>query len=766
MVNATPSEQNSNPGERISLLVDEYFSRRQAGEELSPEIFVAQHPEIADQLRSHLAGLPLISKICALEGGDALVDETARASTDLPKVEGYELVEEIGRGGMGVAYQALQIATKRMVALKVMLAGPFASSTARRRFEREMQLAARLQHPHIVRVLEAGRVADQPYYAMEFVPGSRLDRYLSSCQVDLPETLSILAQVCQAVHYAHQQGVIHRDLKPANVLVDDAGEPHILDFGLAKAQDQVGLEESLTLSALTPGQVMGTLPYLSPEQASGIPEEVDTLTDVYALGVMLFESLTGSLPINTKGSPSDVITRIQESAPASPRSLSPQVDAELETIILKALEKEKARRYQSAAELAEDIHRYLANEPILARRPSSFYVLRKKLVKHRLSVAFGVAAVVLIAVVLAAGTWNHYQNLSRGRRNAIQQQRALESGTASRALGPAQALYTQFPNLPEAGLVYAQAMYKNEQEEKAVKFLELQLTRDSTRWDCRALLAEIYLQTGNSERAKDLQVRAKKQAPDTAEGWYLRSFATLDLPQALRCLDETVQRTPSHTLGWWRLTSLRLQTGDLRGALQGADRLIELGQDEDTWTFFKARVFTKQGRLHQAVQEYTRMTKIDRATISSYRDRAQVYRLLKEYDKAVCDYTEAIQRQDKMAIKVWDYYQRATPLWILGRRREALEDYRRVRKNLGRPFYSDARQFFILMELNQEPQAQEVLSNALDQVEDPWLSHVFRCLAGQITPDELVAGATSHNNLEQLCEAHYYTEEVYGLAFD
>jgi serine/threonine-protein kinase len=250
-----------------------------------------------------------------------------------------------------------------------MLGGAFATGSARRRFEREVELAARLKHPDIVTVHDSGEAAGQRYCAMDYVSGIRLDQYLARSQPDTRTILSLFARICEAVDYAHGHGVVHRDLKPSNVLVDDEGHPHILDFGLAKATDQADTEETLTTCVSLPGQVMGTLFYLSPEQAAGMPDQIDGRTDVYGLGVMLFEALTGSLPYDVKGRPSEIIRRILETLPARPSALSDRVDGELETIVLKALEKEQARRYQSAKEMSEDLRRYLEGEPILARRP-------------------------------------------------------------------------------------------------------------------------------------------------------------------------------------------------------------------------------------------------------------------------------------------------------------------------------------------------------------------------------------------------------------
>ncbi|MHC4093380.1 MAG: hypothetical protein ACYSVY_24430, partial [Planctomycetota bacterium] len=494
--------------------------------------------------------------------------------------------------------------------------------------------------------------------------------------------------------------------------------------------------------------------YLSPEQAAGTPDEIDVRTDVYALGVMLFEALTGSLPFDTSGRPSEVIRRILETAPASPRSLSDRVDDDLETLILKALDREKARRYQSARELAEDLRRYLAGDPILAKRPSNLYVLRKKLRKHRWRVALGAAVAVLVLVGLFAKSRSRQHELARARREAVRCQRVLECEDVAQVLTPAKALYQRYPRLPEAPLVWAQAQYRNEEtRESAILFLERGLKHDPSRWARRALLAEIYRATGDAGRADALQAQAEHHAPDTAEAWYLRSFATLDLQRALRCVEQAVQRQASHTWAWQRLTHLRLRSGDLDGALRGADKLVKLGESARHWGAFKGRVFARQGGFRQAIEQFTRC--------DEYLDRAHAYRRLKEYDKAVADYARLLEAREETTVDVWLLYQRATPLWILGRRNEALEDYRRVRIRLGRPFYSDARQYLILREQGRQREAQEVLGAALREVENPsWLRQIFRCLAGQLTPDELVADAVARNHPEKLCEAYYYAGEV------
>jgi tetratricopeptide (TPR) repeat protein len=745
--------------ERIAALVMEYFERRSAGEAITSESFAAEHPDLAEDLKPYLKGLSILGELGTAGGKTGGQTGTTTHELTLPTIGGYVLHEEIGRGGMGVVYKALQVSTKRIVALKVILGGAFASASVRRRFKREVELAARLKHPGIVRVLESGRVERQRYYAMDYVDGVPLNRYLAAIRPDQKTVLRLFIQICDAVEYAHGHGVIHRDLKPANVLIDDECAPHILDFGLAKAIEEADRDATFLTHPSVPGQIMGTLPYISPEQAAGRPEAIDARTDVYSLGIMLYEAITGSMPYDTNGSRSDVLRRIQEDTPAPPSSCLRRVNGELDTIVLKTLEKEKDRRYRSAQNLKEDLRRYLEGEPILARRSSSLYVLRKKLRKHRLA-----AAVVLVAVVAAilvlAGLWaesrSKQRELAEARAGVVHYQHVLEgsAGSEERAvvIGAADALLAQYPELPEAHLLCAQALYRSEvRREGAISSLGKAVRDDPLAWSSRFLLADFVETAGDTQRGETLRAQAEAIAPDTAEAWYIRSFATLDLKNALRCVEEAVAREPAHVLAWRRLIWLRFDTGDLEGALQGADKLGELGQDPADVAAFKAMVFIRQNKPEEAIEQFS--------AAGRYRDRAHLYHRIGRYEKAIADYTRLIEEvpEPKYA---WDYYQRATPLWILGRREEAAEDYRRARVLLGRPTYAEARLFFILRELGRPHEAKGMLAAARRDVGEPWLARIFRCLAGEIAPEDLVAFAEELGTPEQLCEAYYYAGEM------
>jgi hypothetical protein len=285
------------------------------------------------------------------------------AGVQLP---GYDIIRELGRGGMGVVYQARQVALNRTVAVKMILAGAHAGEANLARFLTEAEAVAQLQHPHIVQIFEIGRHEGLPYFTLEFVPGGSLADKVRDHPLPAREAAQLVEQLAKGVAYAHQRGIIHRDLKPENVLLAEDGTPKITDFGLAK---RVAVEPGAASpgSGLTAtGAVLGTPSFMAPEQAGGKPSAIGPAADIYALGAILYRLVTGRPPFQA-ATPLDTILQVVSDDPLAPRQLAPKCPRDLETICLKCLQKEPRKRYASAANLSEDLRRFQSSEPIQAR---------------------------------------------------------------------------------------------------------------------------------------------------------------------------------------------------------------------------------------------------------------------------------------------------------------------------------------------------------------------------------------------------------------
>src|SRR5256714_6863424 len=286
-------------------------------------------------------------------------EKTARAAELLGELGDYELLEEVGRGAQGVVFRARQKSLNRTVALKVISLGQWASKAHLKRFRREAEAAASLDHPGIVPIYEVGERDGSCYFSMQFIEGGQLDEVVRRTPISIRQAAELIAKVARTVHYAHEHGILHRDIKPGNILLDKSGEPHLTDFGLARLLDT---QSNVTRTI----DVLGTPSYMAPEQAAGETTKLSKATDVYGLGAVLYQLLTGHPPF-AGGTTYETIRLLRDTEPRPPRLLNPKVDRDLSAICLKCLEKEPARRYASAELLAEELNRFCRGDPIFAR---------------------------------------------------------------------------------------------------------------------------------------------------------------------------------------------------------------------------------------------------------------------------------------------------------------------------------------------------------------------------------------------------------------
>ncbi len=424
------SESQHDPSrqKQIDAILAEYFQARENGEAPDPETLIQQHPEFADELRilfvdperlerSQTAAAPTLpprpAKPDRVEEVSTLGRDGA-TETQEPNLLGefgdYQLLDEIARGGMGVVFKARQTSLNRVVALKTILSGQLASSNDVARFRKEAEAAAHLDHPNIVPIHEIGEHQGQHYFSMKFVEGGSLAELVPTLANDSKKAAALMVKVAQAVHHAHQRGILHRDLKPRNVLIDGDGKPLVTDFGIAKkVEGEAGMTQT--------GAILGTPSYMSPEHAQA-DKILTTGSDVYGLGAILYELLTGRPPF--RGSTTlEIILQVTNQDPEPPRKINPEIDRDLETICLKCLAKEPEKRYSSADALADDLSRWLDGKPIQARPVNRFERMAKWIRRHP-TTTFLSAVCVLVLVAGLVGILSQWQQAETSRRHAEQ----------------------------------------------------------------------------------------------------------------------------------------------------------------------------------------------------------------------------------------------------------------------------------------------------------------------------------------------------------
>jgi serine/threonine protein kinase len=399
-------------------------------------------------------------------GADTAIPESDRSFGD------YELLGRVARGGMGVIYKARQICLNRIVAVKMMLPGQLVSEAEARRFQNEAEVIANLRHPNIVAVHEVGAHDGQRYFSMDYVEGQSLAAVVRDHPLPARTAARYVKVIAEAIHYAHQQGILHRDLKPSNVLLDKAGNPRITDFGLAK---RLVSDSRLTAT----GTVLGTPSYMPPEQADGKTRRIGPSSDVYSIGAILYELLTGRPPFQA-ATPLDTILLVLNTEPIAPRKLNPKLSRDLETICLKCLEKDPRWRYQSAQDLADDLDRYLKREPIKAR---PIHLLNRGWRWCRRNPWPTTATAALILAILMTSLWA----IGWRRMRAMTEQRAWQSlfeqvwsGRVANNLveslkAPAEAPLIKSPD----GQMFA----SSGEDHRTIRLMEVSTGRELVRWE-------------------------------------------------------------------------------------------------------------------------------------------------------------------------------------------------------------------------------------------------------------------------------------------
>ncbi len=455
-------------------------------------------------------------------------------------IPGHEMLGVLGRGGMGVVYKARHLRLKRLVAVKMILAGEHAGPDDLARFRTEAEAIARLQHPNIVQVFEVSEQEGRPFFSLEFCGGGSLAKKLAGTPLPPREAAALVQTLAEAMQAAHSRGVIHRDLKPANVLLTEDGTPKITDFGLAKKLDEAGQTVS--------GAVMGTPSYMAPEQAES--KEVGPLADVYALGAVLYECLTGRPPFKAATS-LDTILQVISEEPVPPRRLNPAMPRDLETVCLKCLQKEPARRYDSAQALADDLQRFLKQEPILARPATARERVAKWCRRNpRVALLIGLVGASVLAYAVTV-TWLSV-NLSEQTRIAKDNEKVARDG--------------QMKAFAHVVSVAQSALTRHLRQPTAEGALPLQTVRkravDDVRKELKALAEEMKLRSFN-------QVAVHQQAGDFARNIGLLRDALTEYRQGYDLMKGITEEDPEYDVARGNMAAMLLRLGNVAWEMNG-----------------------------------------------------------------------------------------------------------------------------------------------------------------------------------------------------
>jgi len=639
----------------------------------------------------------------------------------------YKLLRKLGEGGMGVVYLARQEhPLKRQVALKIIKPG-MDSKQIIARFEAERQALALLDHPNIAHVYDAGTTHNsRPYFVMEYVNGVPITEHCDRHRLTIDERLDLFLKVCAAVQHAHQKGIIHRDIKPSNIQVSIQGEqfvPKVIDFGVAKATSQLLTERTLITEQ---GQFVGTPEYMSPEQAEMATQDIDTRSDIYSLGIVLYEFLTGALPFDSdvlrEGGIDHIRKVIREENPKTPstrvstivgeesskvaqlrrtdlRSLGRTLRGDLDWITIKAMEKDRTRRYQSVQALMEDIQRYLNNEPVLAGPPSKIYHLKKLVQKHRTQAIAAVLMTILIAAVAIISTM-YVRASSRGKNaESLEHKGILSKAQKLRSNGQFQEALSEVETIlpsghigPEARLLYAKIVLKLQGPVETINLLEeLTQERDEIAWNAHFLLARIYLET-DPDNPEDVleyqrlgkyhQQEGKRLRPESPEAYFNQSMMAGTVNRTLEYLDKAIDLDRGHydsrearALAYYALKEYgKMET----------DASIMIGRDSDNSMGYSLRAIARRETAIQqdeeelfaeALKDHNKAIGLSDSEPELYDQRRHTYMQMGKYEKALSDARACVSLQPDEKIYPFHAF---CALVALGRYDDAETQYRGI----------------------------------------------------------------------------------------